>query len=350
MENFKSVSKIFIYQLIVWVVYIALTSALLVPRLLEIFESAQMDAVLAYIKEFLKAVATGDNGYLSGFQANFQVALKALLALLRAKSTKLIWAFAGTAVLYLVKRFADTLCFYSVGSMLSDKMSNYAETSFSSAYIKGLGKASLYSLVYVPVVFLIDVLTITICYFVFFYLLSFLNIFISLFFSMTLIVACQALKLTFTSTWLPALTADGKTLREALKLADKKERQRRRKMYPTYIVSVYIIIIINVMGAFCTFGSALLVTVPASYFFFICEQYVSYYAVKGKPYFLSYRNIYENREHGDSENFFECLEKKELQEKGLAVEEGETLVEEGAQETVLEKTVDGAQEKEVQAE
>lgn len=319
MENFKSVSKMLLYQIVVWVVFIALTSALLLPRLTEIVESTQMENVLDYVKEFLKAVASGNSAYLGGFQAEFKVAVKALLSLLKAKTATLVWSFVGVAVIYLLKRFADTVCFYAVGSMLDDKLSNYAETPFSTAIIKNLGRASLYSLVYVPVVFLVDVFTLAACYFVFFYLLGFLNVFISLFLSMTLIVACQSLKLTFTSSWLPAMTADNATLRQALRLADKEERKRRRKMFTTYVVSVYIIIIINVMGALSTFGSALLITVPASYFFFICEQYVNYYAVKGKPYFLSYRNVYENRERGNSEDFFECLEQKELQEQEEAI-------------------------------
>ena len=62
-------------------------------------------------------------------------------------------------------------------------MATYAETPFAAAYIKNLGKASIYSIVYVPVVFLFDVMTIGLCYFLFFYLLAF-NVLASLFLSL----------------------------------------------------------------------------------------------------------------------------------------------------------------------
>ena len=62
------------------------------------------------------------------------------------------------------------------------------------------------------------------------------------------------------------------------------------------------------MAALFTFGSALLITVPASYFLFICEQYVNYYTMKGKKYFLTYEKIATNPDHGDSEHFFDYIE------------------------------------------
>ena len=117
--------------------------------------------------------------------------------------------------------------------------------------------------------------------------------------------------MTFTSMWLPSMAVDNRSIKDAIRLSDKTERKRRRKMFPTYIVTVYIVIVVNVVGALCTFGSALLITVPASYFLFICEQFVSYYTVKGKPYFITYEKIATNRDRGDSERFFEPVEDPE---------------------------------------
>ena len=44
MENFKNVYKILVYKLVILVVTAALTSALLLPGLMEILESAEMTA------------------------------------------------------------------------------------------------------------------------------------------------------------------------------------------------------------------------------------------------------------------------------------------------------------------
>lgn len=73
-------------------------------------------------------------------------------------------------------------------------------------------------------------------------------------------------------------------------------------MFSTYVATIYIIIIINVIGAVCTFGSVLLLTVPASFMLFICEQFVNYYTVQGKRYFITYDRIAINRDRGDSEH------------------------------------------------
>lgn len=315
MENFKNVYKILVYQIIVAVVAIALSSALLLPNLLDIVESSQAASVIEYVKEFVKAVAGGDSGYLAGFQENFKEAVKELLLLVRSKASRIAWSLVGCALVYLFKRFADTLCYYTMGSILNDRMTTYAETPFSGAYVKNLGRASLYSVAYVPVVFVIDLLSVAICWFMFFYLLSFLSIIISLFLSVTLIVLCQAVKLTFTSTWLPAMTADNLSLKQAIRLSDREERRRRKKVLSTYIVSVYLVLIINVISAVCTFGSALLVSIPASYFYFICLQYVNYYTIKGKRYFIAYDKIARDRDYGDGERFFESFGSDENSEE-----------------------------------
>lgn len=311
-ENFKNVYKILLYTLAVALVAIALSCTFLLPNLLEILDSMEMTAVVSDLKEFLRAIVSGNSEFLQGFQAQFNESVSALWRLLDSRMSQIVWSIVGCAAVYLLKRFADTLCYFSIGSILNDRMSTYAETPFASAYIRNLGKASVYSVVYVPIVFLIDVCTVALCWFLFFYLLSFVsNVFISLFLSMTFIVLCQALKLTFTSMWLPSMAVDNRSIKDAIRLSDKTERKRRRKMFSTYIVTVYIVIIVNVVGALCTFGSALLITVPASYFLFICEQFVSYYTVKGKPYFITYEKIATNRDRGDSERFFETVEDPE---------------------------------------
>ena len=287
-ENFRNVYKILLYGLIVAVVAISLSSALILPNLLDILRSAEAATLVSEVKEFLSALVSGDNEFLREFPARFKEAGTELWRLIDSKMSQIVWSLVGCALVYLVKRFADTLCYFSIGSILNDKMATYAETPFAAAYIRNLGKAGVYSVVYVPIVFLIDLCTIALCWFLFFYLLSFLNVLVSLFLSMTLIVLCQALKLTFTSMWLPAMAADNQTIKQAMRLSDKSERKQRKKMFSTYVVSVYIVIVVNVVGALCTFGSSLLLTVPASYFLFICEQFVNYYTVKGKKYFITY--------------------------------------------------------------
>lgn len=306
-ENFKNVYKILLYKIAIAVVATALSCALLLPNLWDIVHSAEVTNLIDLVKDFLRALVTGDSQFLAGFQEQFKTLGTALLKLLDSKMSRIVWSVVGCGVIYLMERFLDTLCYFSIGSILNDRMATYAETPFAAAYIKNLGKASIYSIVYVPVVFLFDVMTIGLCYFLFFYLLAF-NVLASLFFSMTFIVLCQALKLTITSMWLPAMAADNMSIGQAMRFGDKQQKKQWKKVFSTYVATIYIVIIINVIGAVCTFGSALLLTVPASFMLFICEQFVNYYTVQGKRYFITYDRIAINRDRGDSEHFFETVE------------------------------------------
>jgi predicted neutral ceramidase superfamily lipid hydrolase len=153
-----------------------------------------------------------------------------------------------------------------------------------------------------------------------FVLLRFLPLLAALFLSVTLIVVLQSLKLTFTSQWMPAMTTDGKPLGEAIRTTNEREKRQVRKTYCLYLVTVYLIIIINAIAAAFTFGSALLLTIPTSYLLLICEQYVNYYTMKGKKYFITYDSIATNPDYGDSEHFFEYIEEMEKEEEAVVSE------------------------------
>lgn len=299
MENFKNVYKILLYKFIVTFVAAALYSAFLLPQVVEIIESAEMSGVIASVKEFLLALLDGKADALHALKDGIQDSIKDLFAFISSKTLSLVLSVLACGVVYLLTRFADTLCYFSIGEMLGDKMETYAETPFFSSYVKNLGRGSVYSACYVPVVFLFDVLTWAFCYFLFFYLLSFLNLFISLFLSVTCIVLANALKLTLTSTWLPSMTADEYSVKRAVKSWGLVDKKLRGGIFSTYLISIYIVVIINVIGAIATMGSALIITLPSSYFFFICLQYVNYYTLTGKKYFLTHEKIVTNELHGD---------------------------------------------------
>jgi len=210
----------------------------------------------------------------------------------------------GCVIVYLLQRFVNTLSHFAVGSILNDKMTTYSQTPFFTSFIANLGKATRYSLVYVPVVFLLDVATLVLCLLC----IATMPILIGLFFASTVGALCQTTKLTFTGRWMPAMVADNKKLHEAFRYADNREKKQRAKIFATYLITVYIVIVINVAAAACTFGSSLLITVPTSYMLFICEQFVNYYTIKGKKYFITYERIATNPDFGDREHFFDYID------------------------------------------
>lgn len=306
MENFKHVYKLLIAKLIIGLVATALCCAFVLPELIEIWNSEAVKGLVENVKDAFTALLVADHAALETIKTNLVGdggSIEQVGKLLTSMRLEIILTVVGCVVVYLLRRFAETVCHFTTGSMLNDKMSSYAETGYLTAFVSNLGKASVYSLVYVPVIFLFDVAMLALVYL----LLAYTGVIFSLFGGVTLIVFAQAFKLTVTSRWMPAMTADNKRLFEAMKYADQKEKKQTSKVFSMYLVSVYMILIVNVGAALCSFGSALLVTIPASYFLLICEQYVNYYTLMGKKYFLTYEQIATNTERGDSEHFFEYL-------------------------------------------
>ena len=313
MGNFKQVCRLLAYKLIVLLVFCALCSAFVLPELIGILENSATKTLSSDINEMIGAMGSfsleltsqsvakvfGENGSLSGF-----------IGLLLKERVGIMLVLVACVVVYLVKVFADTLVHFTMGSMINDRMSMYSETPMGTAFVKNLGKAVAYASVFVPIDFLIGSATLALVYLA----LRFLPFFLALFLSVTFIVFVNAFKMTLIGSWMPKMTTDNKSIKEAIMQKDAYEKKMRSKTFMLYLVTTYIVIVVNVLAMTCTFGSALILTIPASYLFFMCEQYVNYYTVKGKKYFITYENIATNADHGDSSNFFEYIKETENQE------------------------------------
>lgn len=321
MENFRHVYKLFFYKVIITLVAVALCCAFVLPELVDFWKDPAMQNLISDCKAFAKMFFELNRESLEAMKQEIvgpSGSLREVITLISSMRLEIILTVAGVLIVYLIRRFAETLCHFTTGSMLNDKMAAYAETSFSTSSVANLGKASVYALAYVPLVFLIDV-SVALGIYGF---LMLLPIFPALFCAMTLLVLGQALKLTIFSNWMPAMTTDNMRLRDAMRTRGLKENGRQwTKAFSMYFVTVYAIIIVNAIAALFTFGSALIVTVPASYFFLICEQYVHYYTIKGKKYFVTFESITANPDYGDSEHFFEYVDVKEADKAPVAANE-----------------------------
>lgn len=297
-DDFSNAYKILLYRVVMGIIAFSLAYVILTVNLRVIVDSNEVAEIKRLIQEVMKAFATADAEYLQGFQAQFTAALKDLIALLGQHMSSIVGSVVGLCVIYLVSRFVNGLCTFAMGSVVNDRMHLFTHAKFSPAYFSYLGKASLYQVVYVPLTFVYDVISLLICWFFFFYLLSFLPLLVTVFLAVTALVCLQALKLTAVSAWMPAMIADGKKLGEAMNrsFAHGKDFGKR---FSTFLICVYLIIIVNVVGGLFTFGSALLLTIPASYLLLLCVQFVNYYEEERKKYFVSFHKIENAGENTD---------------------------------------------------
>ncbi len=295
-DNFQNVFKLLLYYFITALLFGSLIYVILKLSLSSLLESAEMNSVKDLIGEFFRALTTGDTERLHTFREEFEEAVKQLVLLLGHNSGKIAGAIVGVCVMYLLMRFANGLAMFAVGNTVNDRMSTFSRTSFSSAYFKNIGQASLYQLIYVPLCFLFDVFMGIACWFLFFYLPSFLpgqgilNVLLALCLTMTAVACLEALKMTLISSWMPAMIADKKKVGAGMKysFACKKDFGRR---FVAFLVSVYLIIVVNVVFGLFTFGSALLITVPCSFVFLLSMQFVNYYNLNSRKFFITYQKI-----------------------------------------------------------
>ncbi len=308
-ENFKNVYRVLFYKLIIFIIACALCSAFILPEIQGIMNSEPMLALIDDIKDFIKAITSLNSDLLAATRESLvseNGTVRQALLYLTDMTSEIVWTCVIYLLIFLLQYYIGTLCDFTIGSILKDKMTTYSETPFFTAFVSNLGKANRYALVFLPVSLLFWIITIAVAYicFVIFPILT------ALFLTMTVIVLFQSLKMTVVGRWMPAKT-EGEKMLEGIKRVGQLEKRQRLKEFSCYLVTVYAIIILNLVAGVCTFGSALLITMPAAYVLLICMQYVNYYTAKGKKYFVTYEQIENNTHFGDTEHIFEYVEQEE---------------------------------------
>lgn len=305
-DNFSSVFKLLLYSVMTGAVFMSLSYLILRLGLDGIISGSPTRAVAELIRGFFNAIITGDSAWIHDtFQNSFSAAFAEFKELIRNSTGAIAGTAVGVAVMYLLSRFTNGLGRIAVAGTMNDRMSTFSRTHFSSSYFKNIARGALYEVVYVPLVFLYDVIMVLLCWFAFFEIPALLNIsgwvsvMISLMLTVTAVACFEALKMTLISAWIPAIIADGKRVTLAFResLCAKKHFARR---FASFLIAVYLIIVINVVFALCTFGSALFVTLPLSFVFLLALQFVQYYEDHSKKYFISSRTITggEEKPHG----------------------------------------------------
>ena len=311
-DNFKLNYKLLLYKAIVAIVTIALGAALLYAPLRGLFISKPMEDLMQLFVDFFGAIISGNVEFLSGFAEQLQTVVTALIEHLQQNVSNIVLFFTGLIAVTLISRFLDGIGNYTFGCLVDSRLSSYADEPFAVTCIANLGRSALWQVIYVPVTFVYDLLSLALCYVLFLVLLSvitvaFLASVAALMFSVALLLAAQAVKLTIFNDVIPLLVTEKLRLRDALKRAFRFKAKRFGALFSTYLVTAVLILCVNVLFALGSFGAALLITIPMSYLMLICIQFVSFYHFEKKKYFLSEDTIVLPKER-TQENFYDDFE------------------------------------------
>ena len=294
--NFSLVYKQLLYRVIVGVVFFSLSYVILRLGMDVIMQSAEMDALKSHALDFIRSLFGAGSAPMETVQAELQEAFRSLGSLIGEHIGSIVGSIIGVCLLYLVSRFVNGLCVFALANILNDRMSEFARTRFPAAFFKSAGSAMLYQVIYVPLVFIYDVLSLVACWFFFFYAPSFLpdwgvmKVLVAIALAVSAFIFLEALKMTFISAWMPSMIEGGKRAGEAMRVSfcAKKNFWGR---FSGFLVSVFVIVAVNVCAVFFTFGSGLFLTIPASFLLLLCLQFVNYYEDNGKKYYVSFSKI-----------------------------------------------------------
>ena len=294
-DNFTNTFKLLLYRLVMGALFVGLSYFILDLGLRSLLEGPEMQNVIEMIGEFFEALVSGRTGYLETFRENFTAALTELLTAFTADLSSIIGSFAGVVVLYLVFRFLNGMATFAMMSINFDRMSTFGKTSFSAAFFENLGPAVRYHLLYVPLSFVYDVLALALCWFFFFYAPSLmgettvLTVLVGISLTIALYIVLQAFKMTFISSWMPYAVEHKKVIAGLQDSFTLKGKFLRR--FVSFLMAIYLMVVINVVCAFCTLGSLLLISLPASVIYLLWLQLVLYYHENGRKYYLHARKV-----------------------------------------------------------
>lgn len=305
-DNFAVTYKQLLYRLVILLITIGLNFAIVYPLIKGFTASVEYSSLMDGIKAFLKNLVEGHPDQMGAAYEQIKQSFKDLLDYISRNSGSIILASLGVVAVHLIGKFFTSLGNYAMAAVINDKMALRANSAFLITLVKNLKEACLYSLIYVPLSFIYDVLIAGLLFLIVFKALFFLPVLLNIFLFVTLCVLAISFKMVFTTDWLPALIRSKKKQGAAFLYTFNRRGKNTLNVLSNFIVIVLIIFAVNVFAVLFTFGAGALITVPSSYAILVCFEFVNYYDREELKYFIDKNTIIKpEKEHTPTiEEFF----------------------------------------------
>ena len=286
-DNFSTTYKLLVYRLIVLAVAIGLSCAVIIPTLNNLLGTVQYEALKETFAElWADIVALNMENLNEKLQAVLE-AFRSFEHLIKEKRTLVGIAITLLCLIYLIDRFLVGVGNYVVGALVHDKMVMHANTPFTFTLFKNLKQALLYSVIYAPIAFVYDWICLLIMWAVVSVgLKGFPIALIKIFLIAVIFMVGSAIKLTFTTDWLPALIHGKMRSGDAIAYTVSRKGKRTGVVLSNAVVLKLIIVALNIATGIFTFGAGLLVTLPATCIIQISYNFVNYFDANRLKYFV----------------------------------------------------------------
>ena len=294
-DNFRLAYKMLLYILIVALISGGLCAAIIIPFMRGLDSNGNLyNQLSSSISELLNNIGNGDMEYIKGSLEAVRTSFSAITDYLVDNPSSLVLCIIGLAAVALINRFFIGLGNYAAATNINDRMTMQANSSFVGSLIKNLGRACAVNGIYAPLSLIYDALTLALSGYLTLGLLykkAGVPILLALMLFVVLVLLLISVKMMFTTDWLPAMICGRQRTIPAIKFSLARRGKHSGAVYSFYATSLVMIMALNVLAAIGTLGAALLITVPLSYLYVLCYEFVNYCDSKELKYFVDKRTI-----------------------------------------------------------
>lgn len=290
-DNFSVTYKQLLYRLVIFVAAAAIGLGALTPFIRDFIKSEALNLLLSNIKTFVLDLLSGNVTDLSQVSSNIIYAYDKVIQLFQTRITEIVITGLMLIVLLIIEKWFTGLGNYTTAVIINDKMSLRTNSHFFGTLISHFKEAAMFNLIYVPVSVLYDIILAAALFVTLFFMLHGIPFLLSIFIFALIMVLATAVKMTFTSDWLPALIRGKMGQKQSIKYAFSRKHKRTFNVFSNFVVLIILILAVNFLSFFFTFGVGILLTMPASYVILISFEMVNYYDREELRYFIDKNTI-----------------------------------------------------------
>lgn len=288
-SNSSLIWKVVLYFLVVGVVIGGLTYASALPILKVITDAGVFQLFIDSIRDFF----VGLN--LVGLFQNCSIAMKDLVNVIIENMSNL-WIYILLLIFFIfifgsvLRGFYSTIC----GGVLYNSMSNNMKQSFTNSLVTNFWKSLKLELARLTVALPMSILIGVALYYT--STLIHLNkamLFITPFLVTLVFILLLSLKTTLLSGWMPALFVMKAKTYPALAKGFSVIKRRFWGILGNSIAIILTVITVNLFVGIFTLGVGLIITVPATYLFFVIFEMVAFYSARGIRFYTDQDTIFE---------------------------------------------------------
>lgn len=304
--NFKQAYKLLVYKLVVFGVIASICYAILYTQFGNILRDSGFYAVINKGWLMLKNVFVDVQGA-GTLSVEFKEAIRTLSEYIKTSTHTLGWVIAIIVIFSYVYGYFSGIADYAMGDVINDHMSSFTHRGFLMSLFKYDGKRYLSQLFITLYRVIMHALMIVLMWLIMDKAFNTLGLF-SIFLCVCLLIIIKAAIRAFLTDLRPSIITDGKSVTKALKGVFTNKFSNYLKAFLLYIVIEFICVYLVISVSIITFGAGLLIIVPAMSLFFVALQFVNYYMMEKKRFYITYDNIVIPKELREEEKLLNKMD------------------------------------------